>query len=175
MNKFVGNYDNVMFSGEYDEVSEPLKEYTVDDEDYIHETSTSCTLLGVKSKKTGHWGWINTSGTFIISAEYDSGWIRCYNGIVILQRNGKYGGLYRTDLKIAFKFEYEYIGVCFKDVYCVRKNGRIALSRPCETRVTDFNYHGITREHDGPVFGFVKDDLYGKKSGKINVLTGEEQ
>ncbi len=53
MNKFGDNYDNVMFSGEYDDVSEPLKEFTVDDEGRLCKTLRSRTLLGVKSKKQG--------------------------------------------------------------------------------------------------------------------------
>lgn len=174
MNKFGDNYDNVMFSGEYDDVSEPLKEFTVDDEGRLCETSTSRTLLGVKSKRTGRWGWINGSGTYVIPAEYDFGWILCYNGIIILEKNGKYGGLYRSGLKTAFNFVYDYVGYCYRDVYCVHKNNRVALMKPGEERVTGFDYVGITNDHIGPVFGYAKEGYSGLKYGKINVLTGIE-
>ena len=175
MNKFGNNYDNVMFCGRYDDVSEPLKEYFVDDEGYIHETPTSCTLLGVKSKSTGRWGWIDTGGTYVLPAEFDNGWILCHNEIIILEKNGKYGGIFRNDQRIAFNFIYDYIGHIFRDVFCVHRNNRVALMRPGENRITDFDYLGITRDHIGPVFGYVKKTLFGQKSGKINVLTGVEQ
>lgn len=175
MSKFGDNFDNVMFSGEYDGVSEPLKEYTVDDEGRLFQTATSCTLLGVKSKSTGRWGWIDTNGTYIIPAEYDSGWILCYNGVIILEKNGKYGGLYRNNQRTAFNFAYDYVGHCYRDVYCVHKNNRVALMRPGEERVTGFDYAGITNDHVGAVFGYAKEGYSGLKYGRVNVLTGVEQ
>lgn len=175
MKTFSGNYDNVMFSGQFEDVSEPLKEYYVDDDGCFTQTPTSCTLLGVKSKFTGRWGWIDTNGVFVIPAEYDSGWIDCYNGIMIMEKNGKYGGLYRNSQKLAFSFTYDYVGQCYRDVFCVHKNNRVALMRPGENKITGFDYLGITNDHIGPIFGYVKDGFFGQKSGKINVLTGIEQ
>lgn len=173
MNKFSGNYDNVMFSGRFEDVSEPLKEYYVNENGSLTETSTSCTLLGVKSKN-GRWGWIDTHGAYVIPSEYDSGWILCYNGIIILKKHDRYGGLYRDGLRTAFSFAYDYVGLCYKDVYCVHRGNYVALMRPGDKRVTGFDYLGITNEHDGPIFGFVKEGFFGQKTGRINVLTGVE-
>lgn len=175
MNKFGANYDNVMFSGRYEDVSEPLKEYYVDDEGRMIQTPTSCTLLGVKSKTNSRWGWIDANGHYVIPAEYDSGWILCYNGIIILEKNGKYGGLYRNGLGTAFSFIHDYIGHCYRDVYCVHKGDLVALMKSEYNKVTGFNYLGITNDHVGPIFGYVKQGLFGQKTGRINVLTGVEQ
>ena len=175
MKKFGEDYDNVMFSGKFSDVSEPLKEHTVNDNGFLTETPTSRTLLGVKSMSTERWGWIDTCGINIIPAEYDSWWILCHNGIIVLEKNGKYGGLYRNNLRIAFNFAYDYVGHCYQDVFCVHKNNRVALMKPGEKRLTGFDCLGITTEHYGPIFGYVKEGFFGRKNGTINVLTGIEQ
>lgn len=94
------------FETHYEEVSEPLKEYNVYDGGRLEETYTSETLLGVK--KNGKWGWVDYNDRFVIEPIYDTGFITCYNGYVFLRKNGKWGGLRRSDFSKTFSFIYDY-------------------------------------------------------------------
>ena len=111
-------YDDVSrYGSRYDDVSEPLKEYKVGLDGSLIELPSSCTLLGVE--KYGKWGWIDTSDRFVIPAEYDSGFVLCYNGIIVLQKDEKYGALYRNSLTKAFHFRYSWLEYFYNDTYVI--------------------------------------------------------
>ena len=172
MGKF--SYDDVShYSFRYDDVSEPLKEYRVGLDGSLTETATSCTLLGVK--KNGKWGWIDKSERFVIPALYDSGFVICYDGIIILDKDGCQGGIYRDNQSQAFKFRYQQLGHFYRDTYCAWNfNDRCALLKPGDVMVTGFDYKGFSKYNSGNITDYVKAGWFGDKHGKIDILTGRE-
>ena len=88
----------------YDDFSEPLAEINYHAGRNGEYAETHNTLLGVK--KNGKWGWIDAEGNVKIPFEYDSGWVTCSNGIIILDKNERAGGLWRKNFSQAFAFKY---------------------------------------------------------------------
>lgn len=172
MGKFT--YDDVArYSFQFEDVSEPLKEYNVGYDGSLCETSSSCSLLGVK--KNGKWGWIDTAGRFIIPPMYDSGFVLCFNGVIILDKNGCQGGLYRSSLSQAFQFKYKRVSHAWKDTYVAwNNNGRCALVKPGDRLLTSFIYKGFSQYNRGKITEFVKGGFLGDSSGNIDLETGRE-
>lgn len=164
--------ENVCFHLGYEDMGEPLKEYTVV-EGKLHETDTSCTLIGVR--KNGKCGWIDASGSIIIPFEYDNYWVVCHNGIIVLEKNGKYGGLYRHNLRTAFSFNYDYLSQCYNMTFNANKNGYWGLVKPGDVMLTQFNYIGFYRNDGCRYTMFQKKELFGNiSSGQIDLETGRE-
>ena len=94
----------------YEDYGEPLKECRLIQDGHCHssdgvleETETSCTLISVK--KNGKCGLIDSNNNVRVPFEYDDLFNICFNGILVLRKNGKFGGLYRHNLNsIAFSF-----------------------------------------------------------------------
>ena len=166
--------DVARYSFRYEDVSEPLKEYRVNIDGSLVETETSCSLLGVK--QDGKWGWIDASGHFVISPAYDHGFVLCYNGIIILDKNGCQGGLYRDNLKQAFKFQYELLSHCWRDTYVAwNANDRCALVKPGDLMLTSFAYKGFSKYNQGKITEYKKSGFFGDTTGYIDLETGIEQ
>lgn len=174
MEKF--NHSDVSrYSYKFDDVSEPLKEYSVGLDGSLTEISSSCTLLGVE--KNGKWGWINTSGTFVIPAVYDSGFVVCYNGIIVLQKNGKWGAIYRDNpSELAFSFKYNYLSSFYRDTYVAYDNNSMcALVKPGDIYLTDYKYKGFSKYNRGNVTEYVRSGFLGREvRGDIDLNTGRE-
>lgn len=172
-NYYNDNTQKNFFELHYEDVSEPLKEYYVHSDGSLTETSTSCSLLGVK--KNGKWGWVDANNMFIIQPEYDAGFVTCYNGIMIMQRNGEWGGLYRSNGAIAFRFKYGHLGHAYGDTYVAHNSlNRCALVKPGDRMLTGYNYKGFSIYHHGSVTEYVKSGFFGDTTGYIDLETGRE-
>lgn len=155
------------------DVSEPLKEYSVHPDGSL-SLDREPWLLGVKVN--GKWGWINKAGRYIIPSEYDEGFVVCYNGIILLNKNGLCGGLYINNLATAFSFKYnELIYVYGKTYVAFNSSRKCALVQPGDRMLTDFDYLGFSIYNTGNITGFVKESFWGSKvEGKIDLNTGRE-
>lgn len=168
-------YDVARYKSQFDDVSEPLKEYLVGQDGSLTETSSSCSLLGVE--KNGKWGWIDTSGAFVIPAIYDSGFAGCYNGIIELQKNGKWGAIYRDNpSEQAFSFKYNYLSSFYRDTYCAfNSNDMCALVKPGDVLLTEYKYKGFSKYNSGNITEYVRSGFLGLEvRGKIDLNTGRE-
>ena len=157
----------------YQDVSEPLKEYTVESDGSL-TLNREPRLLGVKVNDK--WGWIDKSGRFVIPASYDTGFVLCYNGIIILEKNGRYGGLYINGFSEAFSFNYHHLSLAYGQTYVARNSsGMCALVQPGDRMLTGYNYIGFSQYNQGSVTEFVKRNILGiKTEGRIDLNTGRE-
>ncbi len=177
MADFRNYYDNFsqqsFFESHYDDVSEPLKEYIVEDDGSLTETSTSKTLLGVK--RNGKWGWVDANNMFVIQPLYDTGFVTCYNGIMLPQKNGQWGGIYRRNGSIAFSFRYSHLSYAYRDTYVARNSSdKCALVRPGDQMLTGYNYIGFSTYNQGRRTEYVKAGFFGQSRGYIDLETGRE-
>lgn len=172
MEKF--NIDDIYrYKDRYEDVSEPLCEYMVTPYNELVETSGSCSLLGVK--QNGKWGWIDKSEKFVIQPIYDFGFVLCIKGIIVLDKNGYQGGLYRETLKQAFSFQYRNLSYVWGDTFVAwNNNNRCALVKPGDYMLTSFKYKGFSKYNRGNVTEYVKGGLFGDSSGLIDLDTGRE-
>ena len=132
------------FESKYEDISEPLKEFTVHLDGSMTEICEP-KLLGVK--KNGKWGWVNASDQFVIPAIYDSGFVLCYDGVIILAKDGKYGGLYSSNYTNAFQFKYKYLSYLKGGTYIVTNDSeKQALARPGDRLLTNFDYIGFLED-----------------------------
>ncbi|MBR1520705.1 MAG: hypothetical protein IJ635_05650 [Bacteroidaceae bacterium] len=160
------------FRYQFDDI-ELLREYNVGLDNSLIESSSSCSLLGVQ--KNGKWGWINLRGQFVIPAIYDSGFVECYNGIILLQKNECWGGLYRDTLSTAFHFKYEYLSHAWRDIYVAWSNDRCALIKPVDIAITDYKYKGFSKYNRGNITEYVRIGFLGREvHGDIDLETGRE-
>lgn len=172
-NFFQNDEMKYFYESRYEDVSEPLKEWFIDGNGTCYEGPNSNSLLGVRVD--GKWGWIDINCNFIIPHVYDNGWALCHNGIVILDRNGYQGGLYRDNQMIAFSFKYKSLGQFYRDTFCAwNSNNRCALVKPGDIMLTDFIYLGFSKNNDHNITEFVRIGLFGQKRGKIDLNTGRE-
>ncbi len=158
----------------YEDISEPLKEYWVNGDGSLTLLNEP-TLLGVR--RNGKWGWVSTKKEFVIPPEYDSGWVLCYNGIIIMQKNGYFGGLYRSTLATAFGFKYSYLSCFYNQTFLAHdKNNMQALVKPGEIFLTRFKYLGFLEfKERKDIATYERLDFWGrKKTGIIHVETGSE-
>ena len=170
---FFNNYSQrSYFESRYENVSEPLKEYTVGFDNLLHETCTSESLLGVKIN--GKWGWVDSNNMFVIQPLYDSGFVTCYDGIIILQKNGRWGGVYRGNGSSAFSFKYEYLGHAYGSTYVAHNANRCALVKPGDRMLTGYTYKGFSRYYRGSVTEYVKPGFFSDSTGYIDLETGRE-
>ncbi len=166
--------DMARYSFRFEDVSEPLKEYRVNIDGSLTETESSCSLLGVK--QNDKWGWIDTSGHFVISPVYDHGFVLCYNGIILLYKNGCQGGVYRDNLRQAFQFQYKILSYCWRDTYVAWNfNERCALVKPGDLMLTSFAYKGFSQYNQGHITEYKKSGFFGDTTGYIDLETGIEQ
>ena len=159
----------------YEDYSEPLAEYNVLAGGDLKKTVTSNTLIGVK--RNGKWGWIDSENNVILPFVFDSGFILCYDGIIILMKNGKYGGIYRNDFTTAFDFCYGYLSHVYHGTYLASKTmgGLQALVRPGDVFLTDYKYLGFLDNGYQRYTKYVKTGLFGIQiEGKIDLETGRE-
>ena len=162
------------FESRYDDVSEPLAEYRVNSDGSLTKLGAP-TLLGVE--KNGKWGWVNINNEFIIPPIFDSGFVLCYNGIIIMKKDGYYGALYRSTLSTAFQFRYTYLSHCYNQTFLAhRSDGLQALVKPGDIQLTDFKYIGLIEyNHRKDVAKYVRNNFFGMQvSGDINLETGRE-
>ncbi len=172
-NYYNNSSQRLYFESHYEDVSEPLKEYIVEDDGSLTETSTSRTLLGVK--KNGKWGWVDANNMFVIQPLYDTGFVTCYNGIITVQKNNKWGGFYRRDESMAFAFRYSDLNYAYKNTYVAHNdNGKCALVRPGDQMLTGFNYIGFSTYNQGRRTEYVKGGFFGQSRGYIDLETGRE-
>ena len=155
------------------DVSEPLKEYKVGSDGSL-TLQREPWLLGVKVE--GKWGWINKEGRFIIPPIYDYGFVLCYNDIIILEKNGKYGGLFSNGFQEAFEFKYNHLSYAYGKTYVARNNSDMcALVQPGDKMLTGFNYIGFMQPNGTPYTEFVKKGFLGNRvTGRIDLSTGRE-
>lgn len=160
------------YKTDIEDISEPLKEYEVLAGGYLREISEP-SLLGVRIN--GKWGWIDNSGKLIIPAEYDHGFGICYNGIIILKKNGKEGGLYRKDLTTAFSFKYDYLGHSYGNTYCAYLGDKCFLVKPGDKVITSKKYLGFKLNYGNRYTDFIRCNFWGQTvKGRIDLETGEE-
>lgn len=154
-------------------MSEPLHCYKVS----LDGTMTDICppyLLGVK--KNGMWGFVDVHHNFKVEPQFDNGFGLCYNGILVSQKNGNYGGIFLETGKTAFSFIYQWLGYAYNDTYVARK-GEImcALVKPGDIMLTDFKYLGITRECHNGTAGYLRKSFWGSDvKGTIDLNTGKE-
>lgn len=173
MEKFT--YDDVVkYSWRFEDVSEPMKEFIIAHDGSSQEASTSCTLMGVR--KNGKWGWIDTNEHLVIPCMYDSGFTQAENGIIILCKDGLWGGLYRDNFSIAFTFKYTGIITQFhRDTFVVWNNrNRCALIKPGDIMLTGFDYKGFSKFNRGKITEYVRASFFGEVHGDIDLETGRE-
>lgn len=164
----------------YEDYGEPLKEYRIIRSDsygscgQLEETETSCTLISVR--KNGKAGLIDADNNVRLPFEYDDLYYICYNGILVLRKNGKYGGFYRHDLNsIAFSFKYDYLNCIYNMTFNANINGKWGLVKPGDVQITDFKYIGFLRNDGGRYTIFDRTNIWGNiVRGKIDLETGEE-
>ncbi|MBE6306628.1 MAG: WG repeat-containing protein [Bacteroidales bacterium] len=162
------------FKSKYEDVSEPLYEYRVNSD---RSLTLLCepTLLGVK--KGGKWGWVNENNEFVIPPIYDHGFVICYDGIIVLEKNGYYGGLYRATLTTAFQFKYDYLSHMYNQTYLAQNSsGLQALVKPGDIRLTDYKYIGFKEYiYRSDIATYVRRGFFGNEvSGNIDLETGRE-
>lgn len=161
------------FESHYEDISEPLKEYNVGDDGSLYKTATSETLLGVK--KNGKWGWVDANNMFVIQPMYDFGFVTCYNGIIVLTKNGLWGGVYRRDESIAFSFRYFHLSYAYRDTYVAwNDKERCALVKPIDRMLTSFKYKGISQYNKDNITEYLKCGIWGDVTGLIDLETGKE-
>ena len=159
----------------YEDYSEPMAEYYVLEGGSLEQTPTSNTLIGVK--RNGRWGWIDSDNHTILPFVFDSGFVTCYNGIILLQKDGKWGGVYRNDLKIAFDFQYGYLGHIYHNTYTASKvlGGLSALVKPGDVMLTGYRYGGFFNNGNRRYTKYVRTGLFGiQLEGEIDLETGRE-
>lgn len=172
-NFFNNDTQRFFFESHYDDVSEPLKEFMVGNNGSMYETSTSQTLLGVKIN--GKWGWVDSNNMFVIKPIYDSGFVTCYNGVIIMQKNGDWGGIYRENGLIAFSFRYNHLGHAYGNTYVAYNAfNKCALVQPGDNMLTGFDYRGFSVYNNGNVTEYVKSSFFGESKGLIDLETGFE-
>lgn len=162
------------FKNRYEDVSEPLKEYRVNGDGTLTQLGPP-TLLGVK--RDGKWGWVNVSDEFVIPPVYDYGFVLCYDGIIIMVKNGYYGGIYRATLTPAFQFQYKYLSHFYNMTFLAHNSERLqALVKPGDIRLTDFKYIGFLEyNHRKDIAKYVRRNFWGNEvSGDIDLETGKE-
>lgn len=177
MGSFKNYYKNdsqrLFFESHYEDVSEPLKEYTVGDNDSLYQTATSETLLGVK--KNGKWGWVDSNNMFVIQPEYDSGFVTCFNGIITLAKNRSWGGIYRKNGSVAFSFRYNHLSHAYGETHIARNsNDKCALIKPVDRMLTNYSYIGFLENNGKRITGYVKSGFFGVSRGYIDLETGRE-
>ena len=181
MNNSMGNFKNFFnndtqrffFESHYEDISEPLKEFTVGNDGSMYEISTSQTLLGVR--KNGKWGWVDSNNMFVIQPIYDSGFVTCYNGVIIMQKHGEWGGIYRKNQLIAFSYKYAHLSHAYGNTYVARNSiNKCALVKPGDKMLTGFNYKGFSVYNNGNVTEYVKSGFFGESKGFIDLETGIE-
>ena len=157
----------------YEDVSEELKEYIVKDNGDL-ELCGAPTLLGVK--KNGKWGWVNIKDEFEIPPLYDNGFVCCYNGIICqIEKDGKYGALYRRDGSVAISFEHCYLTHIYNNTFHSMNNNNLGgLVKPGDIRLTP-NIYLFKNGPYGRYCEFVKWNFWGRKTeGRIDLETGKE-
>jgi len=161
------------FESHYEDVSEPLKEYHVCNDGSLLKTPTSETLLGVR--KNGKWGWVDANNMFVIQPMYDSGFVTCYDGIIAMEKNGQWGGIYRKNGSTAFSFIYSYLGYAYGGTYIAHNSSnKCALVKPGDKMLTGYNYVGFSKNNQGNITEYVKSGLFGQIRGRIDLNTGRE-
>lgn len=161
----------------YDDFSEPLAEINYHAGRNGEDAQTHNTLLGVK--KNGKWGWIDAEGNVKIPFEYDYGWALCTNGIILLDKDGRRGGLFRKDFSQAFAFKYEGVaglGHVYEDTFISMMPGDDlwGLVKPGDIRITESNKYDFLINNGERFTGFRKRTLFGWTEGRIDLLTGHE-
>lgn len=177
MKNFKDYFDNAdlrfFFESHYEDVSEPLKEFIVENDGNMYETSTSQTLLGVK--KGDKWGWVDSNNMFVIQPIYDNGFVTCYNGVIIMQKHGEWGGIYRKNGLAAFSFKYKHLSHAYCNTYVARNAlNKCALVKPGDNMLTEFKFKGFSVYNNGNVTEYVKAGFFGESKGLIDLETGIE-
>lgn len=163
------------FKSKYDDISEPLMEYEIEYDGSLRLIREP-RLLGVE--KNGKWGWIDVNEHFVIPALYDYGFVLCYSGVVLLEKDGKYGALYTSDFStVAFSFKYDHITAEKYNTFILTNSlGNCALARPGDDLLTGFNYLGFLKRQIQPhLLTYAKVGLLGiKYMGEIDLRDGRE-
>ena len=133
----------------------------------MYEISTSQTLLG--ERKNGKWGWVDSNNVFVIQPIYDSGFVTCFNGIIIMQKHGEWGGIYRKNELIVFSFKYAHLSHAYGKTYVARNSfNKCALVKSGDNMLTGFNYKGFSVYNNGNVTKYVKSRFLGESKGFID-------
>lgn len=167
--------DLLVMQYRYEDYSEPMAEYYVLEEGSLKQTPTSNTLIGVM--QDGRWGWIDSDNNTILPFIFDSGFVTCYNGIILLQKDGKWGGINRHDLTIAFDFQYGHLGHIYHDTYVASRvlGGPSALLKPGDRMLTDYKYLGFLNNGNQRYTKYVRTNFFGfQVEGQIDLETGRE-
>lgn len=166
--------DNRLYSyykSRYEDISEPLKECQVHRDGSL-SLMREPRLLGVK--KNGKWGWIDSSERFVIPAIYDTGFVLCYDGVILLEKDGKYGGLYSANMTIAFQFKYKRLSYLKAGTYIATdSSGMQALVRPGDNMLTSYKYIGFLVDFANRIT-YVRRGFFGETKGIIDPETGRE-
>ncbi|MDY2943877.1 MAG: WG repeat-containing protein [Paludibacteraceae bacterium] len=167
--------ETLAFHFGYEDYSEPLAEYNVLADGQLIPTATSNTLIGVK--RNNRWGWIDSENNIILPFVFDSGFVICYDGIIILQKDGKWGGIYRNDLTTAFDFRYGYLSHMYHSTYMASQTlgGLYALLRSGDVFLTDYKYQGFLENGHKRYVYYVRTNIFGMQvRGEIDLETGRE-
>lgn len=124
-------------AGTYECVSStPLREYEILSDGSLIELPAKLLAVKVNSK----WGWINNKNEFVILPQYDYPVDECFNDILIVEKNGFYGGIYKNGTE-AFKFKYVALHRMYNNTYYARtQGGDSCLIKPGDIVLSDTNY-----------------------------------
>ena len=159
----------------YEDVGEPLKNYVLQEDGFTSIATGEATLLSVKMD--GKWGWVDIHNKFVIPPVYDTGWVMCYDGLMIMEKDGKWGGIYLYDQSVAFDFKYHFPpSRVYKDTYLSYNNrNKCALIKPGDIMLTDYKYIGLLNPVTGRYITYVRNNWLGQEiRGQIDLLTGRE-
>lgn len=169
------------FIGQYEDYSEAMREFVTDwsDPNNPKDVVVEPSLFGVQIN--GKWGWIDKHNNLVIPAIYDQTYPFCNNGIIVLEKDGKCGAIYKKDGSIAFDFIYGCIGQVYKDTYLLHKMSDWksgvpygALAKPKNRILTSFDYAIYNEPCWSRTRKYAKRDFFGTSEGTIDLETGKE-
>ena len=163
-------------------MGEPLKEYIVVPDIKNPESTLGGILKEVASpslysfRKDGKYGWMNSNTEVVIPPEYDSDQSSVYHGLLVLCKNGMYGGLYRKNLTQAFSFKYRFLTHLYNDTHLACDNdGWYFLVKPGDKTITSHKYIGFLKDNGIRYGKFHRRNFWGNTiCGYIDYETGIE-
>lgn len=173
---------NMSYSTVNTTAGEPLKEYIIEP-DLDNPESTLGGILKEVAPPTlhsfrmdGKYGWINSNGEVVIPPEYDSDQSSVYHGVLVLKKNGKYGGYYRKNLTQAFSFKYHFLQHLYNETHLAcDDNGWYYLIKPGDKRITSHKYIGFLKDNGIRYGQFRRRNFWGHIiGGYIDYETGIE-
>ena len=128
-------------------------------------------------KVNGKYGWVDENNNFVIQPLYDSPCARCYNGIVILQKDGWEGGIFLDSGRIALQFIHRQLGWMYKETFqSINSDGTATIIKPGDRQLSSHKYSRFYFNNNERYIHYVRRNFWGKEiRGVLDLETGEEQ